>query len=145
MSVTRDEKIPKVLLRAVITLVVCVLILVTYARVTDRPLEAQPPDGAIVAERVIKLESTVTGAARILDQDGLVIAEFESGSGGFVSTIDRVVRRERLRNGVASDGVVHLRMREGGRISIFDPSTDRETELEAFGRDNIRHFENLLR
>lgn len=144
MTVRRDEKIPTVLLRGVLVLIVFVLSLVFYASLTDRPLVAQPPDGAIVSERVVYLQGAVTGAARVLDEDRAVIMEFASGEGGFVSTIDRVIRRERLRNGVSNDGVLHVRLREGNRLSIFDPSTGREIELEAFGRDNIAKFEALV-
>ena len=107
-------------------------------------MEAQPPNGDIVSERVIHLQGTVAGAARILDVDGAEIMRFASGEGGFVSTIDRVIRRERLRNGVSNEGALHVRMREGQRLSIFDPSTGREIELEAFGRDNIAKFEALV-
>ena len=144
ISETRDHPIPKALLRAVLALLVSILVLVAYARLTDRPLEAQPPDGAIVAERVISLKGTQSGAALILDEEGAVLAQYAPGDGGFVSTVDRVIRRERLRNGVASDGAVHLRMREGERLSVYDPSTGREIELEAFGRDNAAEFEQLL-
>lgn len=144
MTVRRDEKIPTVLLRGVLTLIAVVLAFVFYASWTDRPLEAQPPNGAIVSERIVYLQGTVAGAARILDADGSEIVKYSSGEGGFVSTIDRVIRHERLRHGVPNNGVLHVRMREGQRLSIFDPSTDNEIELEAFGRDNIAKFAALL-
>ncbi|MEM7596903.1 MAG: photosynthetic complex assembly protein PuhC [Pseudomonadota bacterium] len=144
MTVRREEKIPTALLRGILVLLALVLTLVFYASWTDRPLEAQPPNGEIVSERVIHLQGTVAGAARILDAEGVEIMRFATGEGGFVSTIDRVIRRERLRNGVSNDGVLHVRMREGQRLSIFDPSTGREIELEAFGRDNIAKFAALV-
>ncbi len=144
MTVRKEEKIPTALLRGILVLLAFVLTLVFYARITDRPLVAQPPDGAIVAERIIYLQGTPTGAARILDANGDEIIRYATGDGGFVSTIDRVIRRERLRNKVANDGVLHVRMREGERLSIFDPSTGREIELEAFGRDNIAKFAALV-
>ncbi|MEL7398112.1 MAG: photosynthetic complex assembly protein PuhC [Pseudomonadota bacterium] len=144
MAVRRDEKIPTALLRGMLVLVAFVLTLVFYASLTDRPLLAQPPDGDILSEKIIRLQGTVTGAARISDEDGAVIAEYAAGDGGFVSTIERVIRRERLRNGAPNDGVVHVRLREGNRLSVFDPSTDREIELEAFGRDNIAKFAAIV-
>lgn len=144
MTVRREERIPVALLRGILVLLVLVLTLVFYSSLTDRPLEAQPPDGAIVSERIVHLQGTVAGAARITDAEGVEIMRFASGDGGFVSTIDRVIRRERLRNGVSNDGVLHVRMREGQRLSIFDPSTGREIELEAFGRDNIAKFAVLV-
>ena len=144
MAVRRDEKIPTALLRGMLVLVAFVLTLVFYASLTDRPLLAQPPDGDILSEKIIRLQGTVTGAARISDEDGAVIAAYAAGDGGFVSTIERVIRRERLRNGAPNDGVVHVRLREGNRLSVFDPSTDREIELEAFGRDNIAKFAAIV-
>lgn len=144
MTVRREEKIPTALLRGILVLLAFVLTLVFYASWTDRPPEAQPPKGAILAERIIHLQGTVAGAARILDADGTEIIQYAPGDGGFVSTIDRVIKRERFRVGAANDGVVHVRMREGKRMSIYDPSTDREIEIEAFGRDNIAQFEALV-
>ena len=144
MTVRRDEKIPKALLRGVLTLIAVVLTFVFYASLTDRPLEAQPPNGAILSERIIHLQGNIAGAARILDKNGAEIGTFAAGEGGFVSTIDRVIRRERLRHGMPGEGVLHVRMREGERLSIFDPSTGEEIELESFGRDNINKFAALL-
>ncbi|MEO0370001.1 MAG: photosynthetic complex assembly protein PuhC [Pseudomonadota bacterium] len=144
MTVRREEKIPTALLRGILVLLGLVLTLVFYASITDRPLVAQPPDGEIVSERIIFLQGTPTGAARILDEEGAVIVQYATGEGGFVSTIDRVIRRERLRNGVPGDGVLHVRMREGGRLSIFDPTIDQEIELESFGRDNIAKFAAIV-
>ena len=141
MAVRRDEKIPTALLRGMIVLVVFVLTLVFYASLTDRPLVAQPPDGEILSEKVVRLQGTVTGAARISDEDGAVIAEYAAGEGGFVSTIERVIKRERLRHGVPNDGLLHVRMRKGNRLSVFDPSTGREIEL---GRDNIAKFAAIV-
>ena len=66
---TGNHPIPKPLSRAVLALIVTVLILVAYARLTDRPLEAQPPDGAIVSERIISMQGTQSGAALILDEE----------------------------------------------------------------------------
>ena len=94
MTVRKEEKIPTALLRGILVLLAFVLTLVFYARITDRPLVAQPPDGAIVAERIIYLQGTPTGAARILDANGDEIIRYATGDGGFVSTIDRVIRRE---------------------------------------------------
>lgn len=144
MTVRREEKIPVALLRGILVLLGLVLILVFYASLTDRPLEAQPPDGAIVSERIIHLQGAVSGAARVLDVNGDEIMRFATGEGGFVSTIDRVIRRERLRHGLPNDGVLHVRLREGERLSIFDPSTGREIELEAFGRDNVAKFAAIV-
>ena len=47
--VERDrEMVPTILVRAMFVLCVSVLIIVAYARLTDRPLEAMPPSEAEV-------------------------------------------------------------------------------------------------
>lgn len=139
-----DDKMPKALQRLVLGLIFSVLVIVTFARVTDRPPEAQPAKGPILAERVIVLEGTLSGAARISSVDGEVLAQYAAGKGGFVSTIERVVARERQRFGVESTGPLHLRKREGGQLALFDPLTDTEIVLASFGADNIKKFAVLL-
>ncbi len=139
-----NDRISRNLMRGILVLLITVLALVAYARVTDRPLAATPPDGPIVAERVLHISGNITGEAQITDVDGVLIAEYARGEAVFITTIERVMRRERERHQVDLAGPYHLRMREGARLSIFDPSTGAETELEAFGVDNIAAFEVLL-
>ncbi|MEM7489077.1 MAG: photosynthetic complex assembly protein PuhC, partial [Pseudomonadota bacterium] len=97
--VARDrEMIPTLLLRAMGVMVLCALLIVTYARLTDRPLEALPAmegEVAVVKERAIFLDADgTTGAARVLDQNGSVIADLDATQGGFVAGVQRVLRFE---------------------------------------------------
>jgi putative photosynthetic complex assembly protein len=139
------EMIPKTLLRGMLALVVACLLIVTYARVTDRPLEAMPPQGmAIVAERALVIEGSMTGAARVLDTSGALIAEFTVDKGGFVAGIYRVLERVRGQQGLPNDLPVRLVAWEDGRLSLLDDATGWRAELTGFGADNLATFARLL-
>ena len=139
-----EELVPRILIRVMFGLVVTVLALVTVARLTDRPLESTLTDAPLIAERMIHLSSSADGAARVLDEKGSVIANFAADKGGFVSGIDRVIRRERAKARIETQAPVSLRLREGHRLSIHDPATGWTAELMGFGADNLRTFARLL-
>ena len=138
------ELVPRVLVRAMFALVAAVLILVSVARITDRPLEAQPSDAPIISERLIYLDGKDNGTARVLDETGTILATFSAEKGGFIAGIDRVIRRERMKSGLENAAPVSLRLREGHRLSIYDPETGWSAELMGFGADNLRAFARLL-
>ena len=140
-----DEMIPTVLLRLMFALVLSVLALVTVATLSGRPLESTPDfSEKVIRERAIYLSGDTSGAARVLDQNGAVLAEFDADAGGFIAGIERVVHRERMKYGITENGPVLLQLRDGNRLSITDPSTDWSAELMGFGATNIRSFARLL-
>lgn len=139
------EMIPRMLLRAMLALVVCALVIVAYARITDRPLVAAPPEGvAMVAERPIVLSGSMSGAATVRDLDGRIIAEFDGDQGGFIAGVWRVLQRERMKHRVPVDLPVRLVLFEDNRLSLFDDFTGWRAELIGFGIDNYRIFYDLL-
>ena len=138
------ELIPRVMTRAMLALVLTVLALVTYARVTDRPLIATPPEGNIVVSREVILSGDLSGSATVLNLDGTVVADLTPDQGGFISGVWRVVLRERTKHRVALDGPVTLIRRDNGRVEIQDPSTGWGADLMGFGADNARAFARLL-
>ncbi|MEM1076008.1 MAG: photosynthetic complex assembly protein PuhC [Pseudomonadota bacterium] len=125
-------------------LLVAVLGLVAFARLTDRPLDAQPDRSEIIDERVLYISATLDGAARITGKDGEIIGEYPPGGANFIATMSRVVARERMKHKADQDAPVHLRRRAENRLTLFDPATGRETELSSFGKDNIAAFSVLL-
>ena len=146
--VERDkEMVPVVLVRAMAILCICVLIIVSYARLTDRPLSAQPPtveDVPIVTERLVQIYGELNGSARVLDTNGSVIATFAPDEGGFIAGVYRVLERERGAVGaMASDPIRVVRFADG-RIGLRDPLTDFRAELVGFGADNEAAFARLL-
>lgn len=138
------EMIPRSLLRAVAALMLSVLALVTFARLTDRPLVATPPDNPVVTERLIRLSGDISGAATVRDADGTLIADLTPEEGGFVSGVWRVIARERTKFRAAMDSPVLLVRDAGGRLSIHDPSTGWGADLMGFGADNAAAFARLL-
>jgi putative photosynthetic complex assembly protein len=136
--------VPRALSRALLALVLTCLALVTWATLIDRPLESTPAEGPVLQERVIFLSGDMSGAARVLDANGVVIADLGPQEGGFVAGVQRVLDRERAKHDVPLNGPVHLQLREGNRLSILDPSTGWSAELMCFGATNTRAFARLL-
>ncbi|MEM9395588.1 MAG: photosynthetic complex assembly protein PuhC [Pseudomonadota bacterium] len=136
--------IPKPLLSAVIALLVLILAVVTIARLTGYPVAARAPEGDILQERILYFSGALDGSAYVKDRNGDAIADFEAGEAVFISTIARVMERERMK--IQADPEEHyiLRLREGDRLALYDPVTDRETELMSFGSDNVAAFMALL-
>ncbi len=147
LAVRDKEMIPTVLIRAMFVLCICVLIIVAYARLTDRPLEAMPPtveDVPVVQDRMIRLYGEMDGSARVLDLDGNVIATLAADEGGFVAGIYRVLERERGAVGLSGSEPIRLVRFSDGRIGLRDDLTDFRAELIGFGRDNTLAFARLL-
>ncbi|TNF65047.1 MAG: pullulanase [Rhodobacteraceae bacterium] len=139
-----DELVPRFMVRAMFALVVVCLVLVSAARITGRPLEATPPDTPVIRERAIHLSGDTSGAARVLDANGSVIADLPGDQGGFIAGVQRVIERERAKRDLPSDAPVLLQLREGNRLSITDPLTGWSAELMGFGATNTRSFARLL-
>ncbi len=138
------ELIPRMMTRAMLALVLSVLALVSYARLTDVPVISTPPQSAVVLERHVYLSGELSGAATVLDANGAMIARLAPEQGGFIAGVARVLDRERAKHGVALTGPVTIIAREDGRISIHDPSTGWGADLMGFGQDNARAFIRLL-
>jgi putative photosynthetic complex assembly protein len=138
------EIISRRLLRAMALLVAGSLALVTYARVTDRPLVAKPVDGEIAQERVIHIFADMSGAAQILDEKGALIADLSSTQGGFIAGVWRAMTFERQKAGVDPDAPVRLMRFADGRLALRDEVGGTRFELIGFGPDNAAAFARLL-
>lgn len=115
------EIISRRLLRAMGLLVAGSLALVTYARLTDRPLEALPVDGQVVHERVLNIVSdSLSGAAQIYDENGRLIVDLGPTEGGFVAGVWRAVVFERHKLGVDAGAPVRLMQFSDGRLALRD-------------------------
>ena len=140
-----DRMLPRVLIRAMVGLVLATLVIVTFARVTDRPLVSTPPVSPVAAEAFIVIDADPTsGAAKVHLADGTLLAEFGPMEGGFISGMYRVIHRERTKHRVALDGPLTLQAYENGRMGLIDPSTGWRADLMGFGVDNAEAFARLL-
>jgi len=140
------EKIPRWLLRSIAGLLVAVLMLTAWARITDQPLSAAPPEGVpIVKERYVQIFGDISGKARVLDASGTLIADLAPEEGGFVAGVWRALALKRRQAGVDPSAPVRLIGYADGRIQLRDPETGWRAELVGFGADNREAFARLLK
>jgi putative photosynthetic complex assembly protein len=138
------DLIPRRMVMAMFGLVMAVLALVTYARLTDRPVISTPPEGNVVHERSFFLDGDMSGAVTVTAPDGTLIADLTPEKGGFISGVWRVIERERTKHRAAMGGPVTVMRHDTGRISIHDPTTGWSADLMGFGADNAKAFARLL-
>ena len=79
-----------------------------------------------------------------LDEDGNILVSYSKEQENFVSTVTKVLERDRKKIGIFENSKVFLRLSDNDRLSIFDPQTNREIDLAGFGDENIQIFFNLL-
>jgi putative photosynthetic complex assembly protein len=142
------EMVPALLLRAMWTMVVCALLITGYAVLTDRPLEGMPQltesEGVVRSRSIVIDADGVTGAARVYDGMGTLIADLDADQGGFVAGVHRALSFERRRQGVAPEAPVRLVLYETGQLSLRDDLTGWRAELIGFGAKNADTFAKLL-
>ncbi|KUF10029.1 photosynthetic complex assembly protein PuhC [Pseudoponticoccus marisrubri] len=140
----RHTMVPRILVRAMAGMCVAALLIVTYARLTDRPLEAVPPVSPVKAERLLHLSSEMSGAVTVLDETGTLLARLAPEQGGFIAGVHRVILHERGKARLPDDGPVLLQAYENGRMALIDPVTGWRADLMGFGADNAGAFAKLL-
>lgn len=140
----QKDLVPQVMVRAMFGLVMLCLILVTAHVWTGQPVTSAPPESAVKIEKVLFLEGSMSGAARVLDGNGTLIADLGPEEGGFLAGVWRVLQRERTKARVALDGPIHVTAYENGRMAVTDPSTGWSADLMGFGQDNAAAFARLL-
>tara|TARA_B100000214_G_scaffold128806_1_gene91578 strand:+ start:594 stop:1025 length:432 start_codon:yes stop_codon:yes gene_type:complete len=128
--------------------IICILVLfIAFAavfRMSDLHPYSIPKQLDIKAEREILLKIEENGDTLILDDGGNVLVSYSKEQENFVSTVTKVLERDRLKVGKFDNSNVFLRLNENDRLSIFDPQTEREIDLAGFGDGNIQVFFNLL-
>lgn len=145
LSKPSEDMVPPVMMIfAMFGLTLAALMVVSFARITDHPISATPPVEAVVASRTLVLSGDMSGAARVTDLDGTVVADLDPERGGFISGVWRVVQRERTKHGAPMGAPIVLERSASGRISITDPETGWRADLMGFGIDNARAFARLL-
>ena len=127
----------------ILTLVLLVAFVAVFRLSNSNPYSI-PKQLDIKAEREILLKIEENGDTLILDDDGNVLVSYSKEQENFVSTITKVLERDRKKIGIFENSNVFLRLSNKDRISIFDPQTEREIDLAGFGDSNIQVFFNLL-
>ena len=128
--------------------IICTLILfIAFAavfRMSDLHPYSIPKQLDIKAEKEILLKIGEDGETLIIDDDGNVLVSYSKEQENFVSTVTKVLERDRKKVGIFGSSNVFLRLSYNDRLSIFDPQTEREIDLAGFGDGNIQVFFNLL-
>ena len=128
----------------IILTLVLLIVFVAVFRFSDSNPYSIPKQLDIKAEREILLKIEENGDTLILDDGGNVLISYSKEQENFVSTVTKVLERDRLKVGKFENSNVFLRLNENDRLSIFDPQTEREIDLAGFGDGNIQVFFNLL-
>ena len=128
--------------------IICTLVLliafVAVFRMSDLSPYSIPKQLDIKAEKEILLQIGENGETIIQDEYGNVLVSYSKEQENFVSTVTKVLERDRKKVGIFENSNVFLRLNENDRLSIFDPQTEREIDLAGFGDENIQIFFNLL-
>ena len=128
--------------------VICILVLfiafVAVFRMSDLSPYSIPKQLDNKAEKEILLQIGENGETIILDEYGNVLVSYSKEQENFVSTVTKVLERDRKKVGIFENSNVLLRLSQNDRLSIFDPQTEREIDLAGFGDANIQIFFNLL-
>ena len=128
--------------------IICILLLfiafVAVFRISDLHPYSVPKQLDIKTEKEILLKIGDDGETQILDDDGNVLVSYSKEQENFVSTVTKVLERDRKKVGIFENSNVFLRLSNKDRLSIFDPQTEREIDLAGFGDANIQIFFNLL-
>ncbi len=140
------EMIPRVLVRAMFGLMALSLVTVAFARWTNQPMSAVPPQNvAIKEQRAIQIFSKMDGSVRIFDLNGAMVADLGPTEGGFISGVSRALTRVRTSHDVSASLPVRLVRYEDGRLALIDDTTGWRAELFGFGHDNAAAFARLLK
>ena len=138
------EAIPRVLLIAMLCLALSSVALVSYARITDRPLVGQPDTADVIASRELVLDGTRLGDVTVHDTNGALLADHDARQAGFISVVWRGLDRERQVHGIDGNPPVLLEKMANGRLKLSDPATGWRVELAFFGDKNAERFAALI-
>jgi len=85
-----------------------------------------------------------TGVTFVRDASGKVLAEYQTGEGGFVSGSVRGLARMRLVAEASTTEPYRLIRWESGAVTLSDTVTGQRIYLNAFGPDNVAAFAQFL-
>lgn len=139
-----DTSVPRAALLGAAAVVAVALILASAARITGIGRTPNPVSEPV--ERIaLHFEDRADGAVLVRRADGGEMLEvLEPGAHGFVRSVLRGLARERRARSLGPEEPFLLTRWADGRLSLSDPATGRQVELDAFGPDNTAAFAQLL-
>jgi putative photosynthetic complex assembly protein len=103
------------------------------------------PASAVVQQRQMQFEDQSDGGILVYDTRAHQrIALLPPGTNGFLRGVLRGLARERRRAEIGEQVPFILTRWADGRLSITDPATNRQINLEVFGPTNVSVFAQLL-
>ncbi len=138
------EMVPRFMVIAMFSLMACALAMVSYARLTDRPILAVPAHSDVVAEISIVLDGSRSEGVAALDMQGNQLAHSSTNKNGFIDVIWMSVMRERSVQDLPSDAPVRVVRRQNGHVAVIDDTTGWKIELIGYGQDNVAAFARLI-
>ena len=124
---------------------ILIVAFVTVFRVLDLEPYSIPVAAPKISEKRILFDFGENDETLILSSTGEILVSYSSEQSNFVSTVTKVLKRERKKVGIEENAKVLLRRDENNRLSIYDPETKREIDLAGFGESNLEIFYDLLK
>jgi len=118
------------------------ILLAAYGSLTGMARPEQP--GKVVAERTLRFADRSDGAVVVTLADSGKTLDVAEGQNGFLRGTLRGFARVRHEHGLGSMPPMTLTGYTDGRLVLFDPSTGRQVDLQAFGSTNTAVFARLL-
>ena len=141
---TRDrEMIPRALLRAMAALALSSLALVSYARLTDRPLEGVPAMHDVAAERMLGFTRPEGGGVRVTE-DGAEILRMTGREAGFIDAYTAALERRRVVSRADPAAPIRVARFADGHVVLIDPETGWRVDPRSFGQDSQAVFAAFL-
>lgn len=142
--IARDrDMIPKGLRRAMVALALSSLAIVSYARLTDRPLEGVPETRPIVAERLLAFHHAEDRRVRVLE-DGREVALMTGESAGFIDAYTAALERRRVVSRADPLAPIRVARFDNGRVVLIDPETGWRVDPFYFGPSSEAAFAAFL-
>ena len=138
----RRPAFPQVPLFGALILVAFALCAAVYGRMHGAGVEA--PTAPITAQRILQFADRPDGAVVVRLASNGQMLDVMTGQNGFLRGTLRGFGRTRRAEGIGPTLPLRLTGYADGRLVLYDPSTGRDVELEAFGSDNEAVFVRLL-
>ncbi len=95
-------------------------------------------------ERPLRFEDRPDGSIAVIDGNTGAAVDTVKGEQPFVRGALRALARERRARGLGSERPFELIARTDGRLTLYDPATEKRIDLESFGPTNAGAFARLL-
>lgn len=145
---TRDREtlfgIPRGPLIGALALVAFAIVVTTGSRLTEVGT-LRSPEPAPVESRTLVFKDRHDGAVVVMDVSAdQEVAVLPPGTNGFIRGTLRGLARERRMHDIGMSPPFLLTRSTDGRVTLQDPSTGRQIDLDAFGPTNAGAFAKLL-